>query len=56
MECTSICAVGTAAYDARRRLTNLDALTQHDPRFDPGNERDQHGTPEVMNCPVGGDL
>lgn len=43
-----------SGYAARHRLMNLDALREHDPRFDPGMERAQHGTPEVANCSGGG--
>ena len=42
------------SYDDWRRLKNMDALRQHDARFDPGLERDQRGTPQVANCTQGG--
>ena len=41
-------------YDTRWRITQLDAHRQHDPRFDPGEEREQRGTPAVANCSGGG--
>lgn len=40
----------SSPYAERWRLAELDALRSHDSRFDPGLERDQHGTPEVKNC------